>query len=678
MTKKEALEFLRNNPVFWSRLGFCYDPPIKDKNGKPLVFDSDFSYQLKIHDDFSDAGVKIHTCILHSGWVGVNEYDYSLCDRVLESIFESGKAEWFIPRIKLNVPVNWCLENPSEVFVYENGPKTEEEICALVGTPKQDWLGYESEKGYYVATDKWQDERPNVGGLISNQSFSSQKWLEDAGEALRRLVVRLENSKYAEKILAYHICYGACGESMLWGRQNGRFGDYGIANQRHFYDWALRKYGSRENIKKAWGNFDCVIPPSYLREKETFKSEDFYKNETADRHSVDYDIFMTEVNTCALSHFGKIVKDNSGDKPVGAFYGYIIHMGRTPYTGHLGYHILLNDPNIDFFAAPKSYYRSIPGEPGGEMAPTVSINGKKLWVDECDNRTHLTVGDNNSNASDAEETYAVQLREFCKNVSHNSGLWFMDLGGGWYDDRGIMNNISAIVSANNALRKIKHQSRAEIIAVMDEKSVMLTHPNVTNRIEDMLRNFQLVGAPIDIVFSFDIENVDFSYASALVLLTPLCTDENMIANLRKKIPQKTHIIFCGKSDGATDFELIDSENSEYPEFYIKETPKVCPIIRDGDGNTVCAVNSFGDYMISKHGLSVSELRKITELCGVRFYAPEECAVYADNRIVSFFPRTDMKFVPNIPEKEYTNIITGEKYVWGTAVGIKGKHGFALM
>jgi len=104
MTKTEALDILRKNPVFWSRLGFCYDPPMLDDSGKPIVFNPDFTYQLKTHDDFSDAGVKIHTCILHSGWVGVDRYDYSLTDRVLEAVFASGKAEYLKQKFSM---YNW-------------------------------------------------------------------------------------------------------------------------------------------------------------------------------------------------------------------------------------------------------------------------------------------------------------------------------------------------------------------------------------------------------------------------------------------------------------------------------------------------------------------------------------------------------------------------------------------
>lgn len=60
------------------------------------------------------------------------------------------------------------------------------------------------------------DPRPNVRGLIGLQSFSSEKWLRDAGEALRRLIRRIEGGKYAKNVIAYHIAYGQCGETSFW------------------------------------------------------------------------------------------------------------------------------------------------------------------------------------------------------------------------------------------------------------------------------------------------------------------------------------------------------------------------------------------------------------------------------------------------------------------------------
>ena len=189
------IEFLKKNPIFWSRLGFCYDPPLKNEAGKPFAFTENFDKQISYHKDFNLAGVNLHTSILHLGWMGVNEYDYSLTDKVLDAVFSSGDDVYYIPRIKVNVPIDWCFENPEEVFVYSDGPRTAEQIKALVGTEKQDYLGYDTPDGYYKSGD-FVDRRPNVGGVIARQSFSSKKWLKDAGEALSRLIDRLENGKY--------------------------------------------------------------------------------------------------------------------------------------------------------------------------------------------------------------------------------------------------------------------------------------------------------------------------------------------------------------------------------------------------------------------------------------------------------------------------------------------------
>jgi hypothetical protein len=202
---KMDIEFLKKNPIFWSRLGFCYDPPLKNAEGKPFAFTENFEKQISYHKDFNEAGVNLHTSILHLGWMGVDEYDYSLTDRVLDAVFSSGDDVYYIPRIKLNAPVDWCRENPEDVFVYEDGPRTKEEIAALVGTGKQDYLGYEAPDGYYKSGE-YTDTRPNINGVIARQSFSSSKWLADAGEALSRLIDRLENGKYGSRIFRFQVC----------------------------------------------------------------------------------------------------------------------------------------------------------------------------------------------------------------------------------------------------------------------------------------------------------------------------------------------------------------------------------------------------------------------------------------------------------------------------------------
>ncbi len=72
MNRQEAFQFLRNNPVFWSRLGFGYDPPIKNEQGKPLVFTEDLDRYGRTHRMFSAAGVKSKPAFSTPvGWVSM-------------------------------------------------------------------------------------------------------------------------------------------------------------------------------------------------------------------------------------------------------------------------------------------------------------------------------------------------------------------------------------------------------------------------------------------------------------------------------------------------------------------------------------------------------------------------------------------------------------------------------
>ncbi|MCK5845325.1 MAG: hypothetical protein KAG97_11500, partial [Victivallales bacterium] len=473
MKAKEAIELLKCDSVFWSKLGFFHDPPRFEENGKMIVFGDDFERFGKYHRDFTAAGVAIHTSILFSGWIGVDEYDYTLTDQVLDEVFKDDADIWFIPRIKLNVPLDWGTQNPEDLCVYFNGPREKEEIRRLVNTEKHDILGYESPVGYYTS-NTWKDTRPNIGGVISNQSFSSRKWLEDAGETLRRVIRHIENSPYGERVLAYHIAYGVSGETCLWGRssQPHKFGDYGVNNRLAFFDWGIAKYGNLSELRAVWRKSDlersnCEPPPPELREGCSKNATEFLRMSDRFQICVDYDEFMSETNANAIEHFAKIAKEESDGKATGCFYGYFLEVNRSAYTGHLEFDRLLESPYLDFFAAPKSYYRNAPGEPGGELGPAQSVNRKKLWLEELDNRTHLCKSDEQQ-CKDMNDTRSVMWREFSKTLSHGSGFWWMDLGGGWYDSPEILAEVSRIEKTAAELRAKKAECMSDILIVVDE------------------------------------------------------------------------------------------------------------------------------------------------------------------------------------------------------------------
>ena len=290
--------------------------------------------------------------------MGVDTYDYELTDRVLDTIFSCGGEDLlYIPRIKLNVPLEWSRANPEELCVYYDGPRDAESIRALVGTEKHDFLGYQSAKGYYTAGG-WQDDRPNVGGVISNQSFSSKKWLADAGEVLRRIIRHIEDGPYGKRVPAYHIAYGVSGESCVWGRCNiFNNADYGVTNRKMFFDWGMKKYGSLENLREMWrqpalSRDTAEVPPPDRKEGPIRSMDEFLRAAPEDVICTDYDLFATDANVDALEHFGKIVKLETDGKPVGAFYGYFLQVARSTYTGYNGMERVLNSPYIDFLPRP--------------------------------------------------------------------------------------------------------------------------------------------------------------------------------------------------------------------------------------------------------------------------------------------------------------------------------------
>lgn len=683
------IDFLKANPVFFSRLGMCYDPPVKGSDGRPMAFYTNPEREAKYHTRFLRAGVVLHTAILHTGWVGIDEYDYSRTDEALKAFFKHNPEGMLIPRVKLNVPIDWCRQNPEELLVYYEGPRKREEICKLVGTLRQDWLGYDDENGYYQADGDFLDKRPNINTLISLQSFSSKKWIKDAGEALRRFVLHLENSPWGERIAGYHIAYGACGESMIWGRQSFHYGDYGISNMRNFYDWGINKYHSKEALQSAWRDNDltreCVYLPSPdERYGKTSSVKDFLRGRNCDRICIDYDCFLSDVNSMALENFCKIVKDTCG-KLTGVFYGYMEYMSNSAYAGHLGIEHVLDSPYIDFIAAPKSYHRCAPGEPGGEMCPTQSVGLKKLWLDELDNRTFLCRNEGNaeSRAADISETFTVMWRELCKNLSNDSGFWWMDLGGGWFEDDRIESNIAIMVKCAKEVRKMEHKSIADVLVLIDEQSILHTrvsHDSTFGFMQDFIAELQMTGVLFDVYRLSDLDQIDTSrYKMTIFAYTFMVNTSDKDCILKKLAQCKVFLYnyaagaWCDERfsmQNITEFtgfktEDSNSEEFDFPQLRILPDSGTEAIEYDNDGNVVLAVRQdMRLYALNARPYIRSErLRYFAETAGCHLYGPCGATYYGDNRVLGIFSsyvplKYEMKLNDGAKWKE---IISGRVY-----------------
>lgn len=653
--------FIRENIIFWSRLGFGLDPIILDDDGLPVIYDKTFS-QLKTHQNFYEKGIKIHSFILNSGWIGDGKYDYTVTDMTMDKACEIGEDAKLLPRIKLNVPIDWCRNHPEEVFVYPGGPSDAESIRNMVGTSDHDYYGYEAPDGIYMGDPKYR--RKNVNGKICLQSFSSDKWLEDAGAALQKLIAHLEE-KYPDRIIGYHIAYGTSGETIMWGRISGRYGDYGITNRRKFSEFLREKYG-----------IDAPIPTPVERYSQMDTLSRFMRADN--KISRYYDEFTDEMNSRAIEYFCKAVKEIAPERLTGIFYGYFMGVQNIAYTGHTELEKLLSSPYVDFFAAPKTYYRSGPGDSCAEFGVTQSVNLSKVWVDECDIRTHLAAADTPPEwrNNDIHQTENCLTRELAKNMSHNSGFWFMDLGGMWYSSDEMMELVGRLNRINEQVRKKPYASVSDVLLLVDEKSVSTTSISMDclkSYVTDFICNTKMSGVVLDVHRQKDIYSLDLSKYKLVIFAY---TFRNCASDL-EYIKSKTDaaIMFnyaAGCLEGGdfslentkslSGFTLSEKEVSEYdfPALEILDRDNV--IRADKHGEVVYKeVDGRLHIMNTVPYLDVDSIRKITTLCGCHNYCDANYTLYADSRFIALTAGAE-PFCGKLrlPEtKKWRNMKTGE-------------------
>lgn len=697
MKLHERIEFLRQNPIFWS----CIDTSdntayIEAAGGKHF---ENFEKDLGRHAALWKKGIKIHSVTLSSGWIGDGEYDYSLTDKLLENLYKTIPDAYFLPRVFMDAPLAWCKNHPEDLLVYHNGPRTAKEIAELVGTPAHDWYGFNKKSV--------NGSRENIDGLIALESFSSPRWLKDASEALSRLIEHIGQFPWAEKILGYHIAYGCCGETTTWGSWETsleRKGDYGIVATREFEKYA-RLLG--KNYKKV------PEPEDRFVMKKNDLAHLFLQSEE-DEPSVLYSKFISDANVNAMETFGKTIKACDPDLLTGVFFGYLIEVPYSSNAGHLGFDRVVNSEYIDFVAGPKGYYRVDPYGPGFGQAVPNSINLKKLWVDEIDNRTHLTdlsafAYVDNSAAKDMSETRAVYWREFSKNIAFNQGYWWMDLMGGWLDAECIQNEIGALNEMSARLYKEieAYRSVTEVLLVIDENAFHYMRPNGalhSTFFEKFGATIKECGAPIDLYRMSDLSELDLKRYKIIFFLNAFCTDNEKLKEILEKTRADCHFVFnytAGilnvKNGGfglenvreLTGFTMAEfpaetqiegHENCPFPMVYIKETEK-CEVLKrypQGDIRAAKKIGGNGRTYIADAmptDMTTEFARSLMQSAGVHFYAPEYCTVNADSRFVYMISGRGTDGEICLPaEKNCENVFTGEIYRNVKKIPVKLKAG----
>lgn len=552
---------LLNNSVFWSRLGWPYNPPLADESGKTRMMLFDDSPERKFHRDFMDAGVKIHSTILFSGWIAPGKYDYSATDKALAKAWK----------------------------------------------------------------------QPDI---------------------------------------------------------------------------------SRGNVK---------LPTPMRRELHWKSHADFFRASDEDKICIDYEKFCGEANVRAIDYFSKIVKEESG-KAAGAFYGYYLFVPRAAYNGHVEFDALLKSPNVDFLASPKGYRNVAPGESGMEQTPPMSINLDKIFIDELDVRTHLSLW---PDAKDMAGTRTMLWREFAKCMQSRSGFWWMDLHGGWFDSPEIMREIEKIEAAARQIRAKSPERTAEVLIVSDNESFLYSKPSWQlhrDLVVDTISRIRMAGVPADHYRLADLERIDLSgYKAAVFINCVRITDERW-AKISPRLRPDAALVWHhapavwgekydpARSEKITGFKLAERKTSKietvefadgsgkklskdfsapsshnplekpYPTFAADASGGAEVLAKYSDGSAAFAKISAGgrdSYFVSLPVLDSGSYRKIFDAAGIASPAPEGCAVYADSRLCGIFPKNAVKFKLSL-SGEFCDAITQKTLKNGDEISIPAKGALVLV
>ncbi|MBC7286658.1 MAG: beta-galactosidase [Armatimonadetes bacterium] len=347
--------------------------------------------------------------------------------------------------------------------------------------------------------------------------FASRAWRQEAGAALDALIRHLAASPFNDHILGWHIAAGDSGEwSYCWAEG---VADYSPAQVAAFREWLRGKYGDDDGLRRAWRRDDVTldtaeIPPPRRRYVGSLGS---LYDPARDADCIDYRRFHSEAVADAICHFVRIAKQACGGRQiVGVFYGYHLPGAWRPAdwhdAGHQALARVLACDEIDFISAPYNYRNRGPG--GGcapQTLPASIILAGKLYLAEDDTRTFLTPDDPNHSVGrcpDLETTVAVLERNWAAAATQGGGLWWMDQGGGWYNDEALIAALGKLYHRHASLPSRALRSAAEIAVVLDEpsaacmaQSLDLLLPLVVSRVVDELA---YVGAPFDLLLTTDL------------------------------------------------------------------------------------------------------------------------------------------------------------------------------
>lgn len=508
---------------------------------------------------FCKAGIKIYQVDLYLEDIWYKDrdtLDIAKAQRQVRGVLEQCPDAGVVIRIHTNAPFWWNEAHPEERTEYANGPV---DTSLHAGPP------YHNE-----------DFDPK---RALRASLASERWRREAGAKIKEFCVRLSKTKEGQSVMGMHVSGGIYGEWHYWGFIE-HDPDTGPAMTKYFRNWLKKKYDSDANLQKAWGRKDFTLNNATVPDTtERMRTQDgIFKDPAKEQRVIDYFRAQQEVVVEDIEFFTHTVKKYWG-RPliVGVFYGYL-HMtfNRQTVGGHLLVERIMECPDIDYIAAPQTYWEDTRKAGGAGFSRGIvesAILHQKLWMDEMDNG-YLHPDNQIENIRHKERydsTYhAVFQRCTWLPLTKGIGYWLYDFGlakgFGWWDNPRYRETIKNQKAFFEKRLEVPYKSAADVLFVWSQESFYYVQPAwspVSELVLDVsVEEAMRAGASIDHVYDFDLRRVDLDRYKVVVFMNVYHVGENEKKVIQEKVCQHNRTVVWNYVTGYADDKTIDLKNTE--------------------------------------------------------------------------------------------------------------------
>jgi hypothetical protein len=559
--------WLRANPAAPNQAGEIFarlasEPAMKsevrvERGGPRLFINGEETYPLMATSTglvatagkFAEAGIHLYNPIvgLSSGWLGPNQYDWTVIELFYARLLEADPEAILLPRVQLDAPGWWKTAHPGECMKYGMaGPKDRYDVIRTQKIPV-------SEGGFYFGQ----------GQDLWNVSFASEKWRADTAEALRALIAHFEQSPLRSRIVGYHPVTGQTGEWNTWGA---------------------------ESMPDASDPMVTITGPAPSTEERLNTTAGLLRDPAKEKAVIDYFLKFHEVVADTVWYFAKVTKEAVGRRLIcGTFYGYLLEQVEIQEGGYMAFQKVLDCPDLDYLAVTYSYQRTngfdqygsptmldgannayghargVAGD-GTYRTMTESMRRKgKLYLSEMDPSTYsgahplVVVGGSGGNGADTlKGSIQIMDRDLGQMFTRGAAGWLFDFGSlndspeGWYSSPPIVAAIKRFSELGKLRPQLDISPVSDAAVITDDQVFAATGhwlhdkpwPSWGMRYSDFINQWFLntqshavfrLGAPVDVLHHEDLTKDDCQRYKLLLVLNVFRLTPTQVAFWRDRL-----------------------------------------------------------------------------------------------------------------------------------------------